>query len=251
MVKGYVLIINNELFRQPEQCRLGSSQDVEKLRHFFRNVVHWNEEDIQIEMNKTANEMRNIAKRASGRDFSSYSAFFFVVLSHGTQHGVLGVDEETVDVQDLVRFFAANKCRSLAGKPKVFIIQACRGDLSDDGVTLIQTDAICEERSPMINIPALSDFLILYPCIPGYTALRNETYGTYFIQALVHVFTLYHDKEHLIDLLLRVNYIVASTECTPERKSMPCQDMQLRTKCYFHTYFLKLRRKLQERNIIM
>ncbi|XP_057298826.1 caspase-3-like isoform X4 [Hydractinia symbiolongicarpus] len=244
METGYVFIINNEDFVSLP-TRNGSSVDVKALTHFFSGVLHW--EDVEVVKNRTAEQIRNEVKEFSLMDFTNYSAFFLVVLSHGTKDGVLGVDEEAVSIESMLKYFNANLCPTLANKPKIFIIQGHRGDLDDEGISVVQTDAFCEERSKMINIPEMSDFLITYPCIPGYTALNHGTEGTYFIQTLALVFSGYYDKEHIVDLLLRVNFVVSGTlDVNTTKKAMPCSDMRLRRKCYFHAYILKMQREMQK-----
>lgn len=61
-----------------------------------------------------------------------------VILSHGTKHGLQGVDSTgrdddgtTVPVEDLVAFFNRDNCPALRLKPKLFLIQACRGERFD------------------------------------------------------------------------------------------------------------------------
>ena len=244
MKEGYVLVINNEKFK--DQFRYGSSADVKSLKSFFIDEVGWR---FKLVENKTATEMEKIVKDASEKDFSSYSAFFLVILSHGNENGILGTDKEEVNVEGLLRNFTCEKCPTLAGKPKIFILQACRGSNDDIGCS-IQRDALVEKYSSMIRIPDFSDFLVCFPCAPGYTSLRNVSTGTYFIQILVHIFKLFYAKEHIVDMMLRVNYMVSITDNSSNAlKEMPCQEMCLRRKCYFHKYFDNLKKRLEELDI--
>lgn len=50
-----------------------------------------------------------------------------VVLTHGDDGHLIGMDEEHVDIHDFVERFNARLAPGLAGKPKIFIFQACRG----------------------------------------------------------------------------------------------------------------------------
>lgn len=51
------------------------------------------------------------------------------VLSHGQKDNVIcGIDGRGIDVlQEIVPIFSSKECPSLAGKPKMYICNACRG----------------------------------------------------------------------------------------------------------------------------
>ena len=49
-----------------------------------------------------------------------------VVLSHGREGAVISRDNDGVSVASIIDKFNSSKCPALAGKPKLFIFQACR-----------------------------------------------------------------------------------------------------------------------------
>ena len=50
------------------------------------------------------------------------------VLSHGKKDVICGIDGGGIDVlQKIVPIFSSKECPSLAGKPKMYICNACRG----------------------------------------------------------------------------------------------------------------------------
>ena len=81
---------------------LDYSADVKSLKSFFIDEVGWR---FKLVENKTATEMEKIVKDASEKDFSSYSAFFLVILSHGNENGILGTDKKEVNLEGLLRNF--------------------------------------------------------------------------------------------------------------------------------------------------
>lgn len=87
------------------------------------------------------------------------------VLSHGEQ-GIIYAKNGAYKPEDMLwGRFTGDKCLTLAGKPKLFFIQACQGDRLDAGVSLrTQTDA---GGSSSYKIPIYADFLIAYSTIPG------------------------------------------------------------------------------------
>ena len=56
----------------------------------------------------------------------STNAFMLCILSHGGDGFILGVDGEKITIDEIVSKFDGDNCPALSGKPKVFIIQACR-----------------------------------------------------------------------------------------------------------------------------
>lgn len=61
-------------------------------------------------------------------DHTGYDCFVAVVMAHGGLGEIIGVDGKALPVHQLTTDFTADRCSSLAGKPKLFFIQACRGD---------------------------------------------------------------------------------------------------------------------------
>ena len=49
------------------------------------------------------------------------------VLIHGENCELCGVDGKTVSVPECMSYFNREKCPGMAGKPKIFILEACRG----------------------------------------------------------------------------------------------------------------------------
>jgi len=52
------------------------------------------------------------------------------ILSHGEKGSVFGKDGELVTLEELQTLFDGRHCWQLAGRPKVFLIQACQGGLT-------------------------------------------------------------------------------------------------------------------------
>lgn len=88
-------------------------------------------------------------------------------------------------VSTIWTWFTPDRFSTLAGKPKLFFIQACQGYKLDNGVTLHHntlTDSKSTEMS--FSIPLYADFLIVYATFPGHKAWRTAEYGSWFIQIL-------------------------------------------------------------------
>lgn len=121
-------------------------------------------------------------------DHSQNDCVLFVILSHG-HLGSFSTYDSVYVLDDLFNAFTADKCPTLAGKPKIFIIQTCRTgpDDSDDkgidkGIVFGEkTKKSCAKskslkdytdskrgRNPMdYSLPSQSDFLVVYSTSPG------------------------------------------------------------------------------------
>lgn len=62
----------------------------------------------------------------AGKDFKDYDCSFVAILSHGNRGEVYGTDDMPVPIIDLIEPFTTSA--SLAGKPKIFLLQvSCSG----------------------------------------------------------------------------------------------------------------------------
>ena len=88
------------------------------------------------------------------------------------------------------------------------------------------------------SLPNRTDFLIAYSTIPGHVSWRNRENGSYFITALINVFTEMADREHLLDMLTEVNRRIAEEvepkDATGKKKQTPEPVFTLRKRLYFN-----------------
>lgn len=147
-----------------------------------------------------------------------------VILSHGREGNVFASDGTVVAIESIYERFNNRNCPALQGKPKFFIIQACRGDDTDpahypdyehEALGAAQ-GAVARGKKrrqgydsyPISNFgemnkarPTWEDMIIAYSTIPGFVSNRDHVSGTWFVQSLVEVFMNHaHDRE-IIDLL--------------------------------------------------
>lgn len=59
-----------------------------------------------------------------------------VILTHGTHGDALMASDQLYHLYDLIDQFTPLALPSMAGKPKIFIVQACRGGREDAGANL-------------------------------------------------------------------------------------------------------------------
>ena len=72
-------------------------------------------------------QMKDLVENYSKRDYSNDSCFVCFIMSHGDNGKILCSDEMLIDLKkDIIKPFQMSK--TLVNKPKLFFIQACRGD---------------------------------------------------------------------------------------------------------------------------
>nr|KAG5689255.1 hypothetical protein BaRGS_006375 [Batillaria attramentaria] len=88
----------------------------------------------------------------------------------------------------------------LAGKPKLFFIQACQGPIAQRGCP-VQADATPDDH---VFIPEHTDFLIAHSTLPGFASFRSPQNGSFFVDKLtediVKMLTMVNDKIASVDL---------------------------------------------------
>ena len=254
--RGITLIVNNKLFDDhPEHgkqaIRHGSEEDVRQVQDLFKNLGF----EVLTEENLTRQQLLEQLDSVAYKDHSDYDCFVLWLMTHGKSGEVFCSDGETVPIQKAHDMFS--QCTTLRGKPKLFFIQACRGDEKDEGVSVTtdqvvfakqstsshiysQTDA---SESPASRIPKHADFLYSYSTVDDHVSYRHSDLGSYYVRALVEAFRELVARADLLRILTnvskRVSEIVAR-QCssenkreTKEFKQMPEVKHTLRKKIYF------------------
>lgn len=245
--RGQALIFNNVIFDDPElQPRYSSNADAETLNqtlkelHFEVNIY----KDYNCYQIKTI--LENITKVV---DHSESDCILIGILSHGG-HGYVYAKDFYYKLDTIYSMFTAENCPSLAGKPKVFFIQACQGKQLDGGFMMenrtqrdggdsmmgtqsrSQTDGDSMKYFSY-SIPNYADFLIAQSTMPGYASWRGDN-GSWFIQSLCKELNKNGKRHNILQLLTSVNQKVAidcKSSCDrPEfnnKKQIPCTSIML------------------------
>ena len=159
--------------------------------------------------------------------------FVCFILSHGDERGIHGVDDEVISIKKIVTKFQMNT--SLAGKPKLFFIQSCRGRKPDGAVHSPDNHQVIRNLDECF-LPG-SDTLVMHSSVKGYESYRSPENGSWFIITLIEQLNKYANQMHVMDILIRVNNIVATYYTRNGEKQMPCQDMgTIRKFVYFNLH---------------
>ncbi|KAL0979186.1 hypothetical protein UPYG_G00181890 [Umbra pygmaea] len=234
---GKCVIINNKNFEESTGMspRNGTDVDAAHAIKMFSRLGY----KMQCVNDQTVKQIKELLQKVSQEDHSQSASFVCVLLSHGDEGVFYGTDK-TIELKNLTGYFKGDCCKTLVGKPKLFFIQACRGNDLDGG---IETDSrsVANDDSAE-RIPVEADFLYAYSTAPGYYSWRNTQNGSWFMQALYEMFQQYGNNLEIMQILTRVNHKVAldfeSSSAIPgfsRKKQIPCIVSMLTKELYFQS----------------
>ncbi|CAL4067963.1 unnamed protein product [Meganyctiphanes norvegica] len=163
-------------------------------------------------------------RQCAAKDHEECDALVIVFMSHGFDKNgkeYLNLYDDDIETSELWKEFTPDKCPGLAGKPKLFFIQACRGENTDKGVNLkarkgmsVMTDAMSAAADVQEDyaIPLHADMLMMWASYPGMFAFKssnNGIGGSVFIHFLAKVLREDHQYDDLATMLLTVTREVA------------------------------------------
>lgn len=144
---GIALIINVKKFIAKERVYLsereGSDKDARELEELWTQLGFTVKCACEkVKAHNIYDVLRQTAKEIDGQQNSN--CFVCCIMSHGTMGSIYGSDAELLGIKDIIDLFKEINCKGLAGKPKLFFIQACRGSVKLDRTTdaaVPETDA--------------------------------------------------------------------------------------------------------------
>ncbi|XP_025790859.1 caspase-8 [Puma concolor] len=244
--RGYCLIFNNYDFSRARKDvpklqnikdRNGTDFDAEALSKTF-SELHF---EIVNFKDSTAKTICEVLKSYQRMDHNNKDCFICCILSHGDKGIIYGSDGQEAPIYELTSYFTGSKCPSLAGKPKIFFIQACQGDNYQRGIA-VETDS--EQKEDYLEmdssfqkryIPDEADFLLGMATVNNCVSYRNPTEGTWYIQSLCQSLRERCPRgEDILTILTEVNFEVSNKDDKKNMgKQMPQPTFTLRKKLFF------------------
>ncbi|XP_060078147.1 caspase-3-like [Ylistrum balloti] len=239
---GHAVIINNRKFTDLPD-REGTDKDAANLLNRFNEFGFHTRLICDKSRHELLEELKNIARM----DHTEHSTFFCTFLTHGNERGIWATDSQ-IKMNELSDIFDAKNCPTLINKPKIFLMQACRGNDDVHAATIrvlnpqaehVAADTMPDEPEEMevqeveepasidiLTVPTIMDFLFIYSTVEGKKAYRNTAMGTPFIAKFCEELEfLLHNKgeDDIYTLLNRVNLSVAiKFQAHDGGKQMPC-----------------------------
>ncbi|XP_022090365.1 caspase-3-like [Acanthaster planci] len=262
--RGIAIIINNKHFRTMN-TRKGTDIDGKNLNYVFEKLGF----TTLVKNDQTGEQMQQIFRDTASHNHSTFDCFILAILTHGVEGAIYGTDERIVKIEHITSYFEGGRCPTLAGKPKLFFLQACRGERFDSGheatdskaVAPSDADATQDSIAPLSDeelaqrmlqreleddtdasnairskLPSQSDMLLAYATVPGFVSWRNSERGSWFVQAMSEVFMEHAPKEDLLSMMTIVNNKVALAfeSSSGRNKQIPAPVTMLRKKLYFN-----------------
>ncbi|KAL7982034.1 hypothetical protein Chor_001091 [Crotalus horridus] len=246
--RGLALIFNHERFfwQLALPDRRGTCADRDNLNRSLTELGF----EVKCFNDLRAEEVLHNIHDVSTDKHEDADCFMCVFLSHGEDNHVYAYDAK-IQLQMLTSMFRGDKCPSLIGKPKIFIIQACRGDKHDEPVLARDTVDSVTDRSldnettfdaaAVYTLPAGADFLMCYSVAEGFYSHRETVNGSWYIQDLCEMIRKHGGSLEFTELLMLVNRKVSHRRvdvCKDiqaiGKKQIPCFASMLTKKLYFY-----------------
>ncbi|XP_006031223.1 caspase-3-like [Alligator sinensis] len=218
-----VVIVNYEFSssgsEEPLAPRRGAQREADKLSQVLSSLSY----TVHLYKNQTAKKIEEIYQQESQEEHGDY--FVSILSSHGEEGVIYGSEGKPVKLTRIFQTLSPQRSSALAGKSKIFFIQACRGGALDSGVWL-ETDSAQPEEDSFSHYLALPDnTAVMFACSPGYSAFLNPA-GSMFLQALLELLEGEERHLELARLLTRINWKVAfyceARGTYKGSKEMPC-----------------------------
>ncbi|XP_012538136.2 caspase-1 isoform X1 [Monomorium pharaonis] len=239
--RGKCIIFNHDEFDYDQfERREGSTIDVKRLKITFGNLGF----DVKVHNNLKYNEIMMEIEKMSQFDHKDNDCLCVITLTHGIHNDLISAKDVVYKSDQLWKPFTADKCVTLAGKPKLFFLQACRGEEADSAVLLqprkLQKRTATDSTVTSYAIPAHADFLIAHSSIKGFFTWRNPSEGTWYIQSLCDILDKYGTKLNLMTMLtmtarkIATNFVsVHNNVILDNKKQVPSVTTMLIRDVYF------------------
>ncbi|XP_005378059.1 PREDICTED: caspase-4 isoform X6 [Chinchilla lanigera] len=208
------LIICNTEFEHLS-VRKGSEHDITGMKKLLEDLGY----TVTVKENLTAGDMESELNEFAGKpEHKTSDSTFLVLMSHGILHGICGTkysdkNPDVLQYDTIFNIFNNRTCPGLRDKPKVIIVQACRGG-NPGGVWVKDSPAALEGslvwssenlESDAIHMTHVEkDFIIFYSTTPHTKSWRDSTKGSYFITQLIAGFRKYAWCDPLQEIFRKV-----------------------------------------------
>ncbi|XP_061575437.1 caspase-1-like isoform X3 [Cololabis saira] len=201
------LLISNIKFSDARWNRNGAEVDHRNMERQLSNLGY----EVVTYRNLTGEGMNKAFIRfAKHPKLSETDSVVVVVMSHGKLGVVLGVNHSDMDcdefpINNIYTHLGSENCSALLDKPKIIIIQACRG--GEGGSGLVSDDVsqpVGEQGWDEDTIPKEKDFICLLSFTPDTVSYRHPYQGSLLIQYFDDQCNSSAKQDHVQELFRKV-----------------------------------------------
>ena len=189
------LIIVNQKFDNKKAFRDGAQNDQSNLEDIYKHL------NVNYEVSKNLKQFEMFDKitEFSTSIKKTCSVIFVSISTHGIVNGgLMGKEGRFINMEEIVGRFETEE---LMGIPKVFIIQACRGNDKERRESIGDGDHDNPTSSTQY-CTLRSDVLIAYSTSKGCIAYRHKKKGSWFIEVLKKcILNTEYDDRHFVEIL--------------------------------------------------
>ncbi|XP_055370115.1 uncharacterized protein LOC114868231 [Betta splendens] len=238
------LLITNRNFLNEKMNRYGAEKDEENMERLLASLRY----EVVKHRDLTAKGMDDALIRFSKHPkLRATDSVFVVIMSHGKLGAVLGVNAQAEEpdelpIDNIYKHLGTEECPALLNKPKIIIIQACRGE--NKGAVLV-SDVVCDDSScsgaagedhivddALLVAHKEKDFASLLSSTPDTVSYRETNRGSFLIQYLVEIFNTCSHEDDIDELFRKVMQRFEEFPCETKRQ-MPTKDRCTLTKRFY------------------
>ncbi|XP_072248460.1 caspase-1-A-like [Leuresthes tenuis] len=230
------LLITNIKFSVESLNRSGAERDEEKMEKLLSSFGY----EVVKYTNLTREGIDNaVIKFSQHPKLKETDSVLVIVMSHGRRGAVLGVDpkDNEFPIDKIYQHLDSQHCPALVNKPKIVIIQACRGD--QKGSVFVSDSANNAEDVPEVFeddalqcVHKEKDFISLLSCTPDTVSYRHKELGSLLIQYIEEVFNKSARQLDIVNLFRKVMQCFEDLAISNKRQ-MPTIDRCTQPKFFY------------------
>nr|AHG06617.1 caspase 1 [Miichthys miiuy] len=205
--KRVALLITNMKFANAKFNRNGAEKDEKNMEKLLTNLRYEVVKHTNLTGKAIDDAVINFSKHPKLKETDSV---LVVIMSHGKLGAVLGVetsddDDDEFPINNIYKHLGSENCPALLDKPKIIIIQACRGVGKGSVIVCDSANSavLCDDvKQPSPHLPAdddieedvlrcvhrEKDFISLLSSTPDAVSYRHRDEGSFLIQYIAEIF---------------------------------------------------------------
>ncbi|KAM4567101.1 caspase a-like [Odontesthes bonariensis] len=213
------LLITNRNFTDDKLTRKGAEKDEENMEKLLLSLNYQVVKYNDLTGKRIDDAICEFAKHPK---LKSTDSVFVIIMSHGKREFILGVNHKAEEpdefpIDNIYKYLGSQHCPALLNKPKIIIIQACRGGsggavlVSDSAEAPIVCDNVSQQRreenivgDSIRHVHKEKDFISLLSSTPVSVSCRLEDQGSFLIQYTVEVFNTCSHQDDIDELFRKV-----------------------------------------------